>query len=88
MSTDRTLTVFKASWCQSCPAVASAVKAYAAKNHIDFATADMEADAALANKLGVRGVPTVVYQCGEVTRVHAGSMPTKDRLDELVRERA
>lgn len=85
MSTERTLTVFKASWCRSCPAVASAVSTYAAKNGIAFATKDMEADAELANKLGVRGVPTVVYQCGETTRIHANSVPTKDRLDELVR---
>ena len=53
---------FYADWCAPCRAVAPELETLEAKyGDVEFVKVDVDANPALANELGVMGVPTVVH---------------------------
>lgn len=70
---------FGATWCQPCKAIRPFVETLAPAVGAKFAYFDMEKDHELANRLGIRALPTVVmFRDGaEVARVNGA---TRDKI--------
>jgi thioredoxin 1 len=71
---------FSASWCGPCRAMAPALEAFAAHRSDDLAVVKIDIDAApaVAARLGIRSVPTLVlFQDGKPVAVHAGMLSEK-----------
>ncbi|MBK6004795.1 thioredoxin [Ramlibacter ginsenosidimutans] len=71
---------FSASWCGPCRAMAPALEAFAAHRTDDLAVLKVDIDAApaVASRLGIRSVPTLVlFQDGKPVAVQAGMLSEK-----------
>lgn len=77
---------FTASWCGPCKALAPIVETVKGDILVEVIDIDEEANANLATKLGIRGVPTLVMmEDDKEIKRHVG-MTNKDKLNEWFHE--
>lgn len=77
---------FSATWCPPCRSIAPTIDALAVEfqGRVKVATLDVDAEPGLAERYGVRAMPTLlVISRGEVVGRHLGAAPP-DRLREFV----
>jgi len=79
---------FEAGWCPPCRALAPIVERVAAESagRVRFVRVDTDESPRLAERCGIRGVPTmIVFRGGQRVASHLG-MATRDRLLALIME--
>jgi thioredoxin len=72
---------FSAEWCGPCRAIAPVIEALAIdySPRLTVATVDVDANPKLANRYGIRSVPTVMLLAdGEIRRVFVGARPPQE----------
>jgi thioredoxin 1 len=77
---------FWAAWCAPCKAIAPVLEQYAEEmaGRVHIAKIDIDANGDLANRFGIRSIPTlIVFKNGKVVDQLVGAVP-KDQIRRMV----
>lgn len=78
---------FWAQWCGPCRAISPVVEELAEtyKGQINVAKIDVDQNQAIAQKLGISGIPTLmIFKNGEVVDQLVGNVP-KDKIEAMIK---
>ena len=81
---------FYADWCGPCRSIAPAVEALAEQfaGEVDVRKVDVDRDAELAARYGIRSIPTlIVFKAGEAAETLVGAV-SKDQLQQAIERQA